>query len=207
MRTEVIRIAQKAKEASKILSRSTTATKNAVLLQMAEALMEQAVGIKGKNAMDCAAAQQKGLSPAMIDRLTVSDKTIEEMARGLREVANLPDPVGEVTGMWKRPNNLLVGRMRIPLGVIGIIYESRPNVTADAAGLCLKSGNAVILRGGSEAFHSNQVIAGILQDEAERGGIPREAISIIPFPEREAIYDLLQLEELLPDLAQSVVPA
>ncbi|MCD6353118.1 MAG: glutamate-5-semialdehyde dehydrogenase, partial [Proteobacteria bacterium] len=169
--------------------------------------------LKEENARDLHLAQNKGLSNALIDRLTITDKIIEDMAGGLREVANLPDPVGEITGMWKRPNGLLVGNMRIPLGVIGIIYESRPNVTADAAGLCLKSGNAVVLRGGSEAIHSNRVIADILQKEAGKTGIPREAISFIPISDREAVYALLQLEELIDviiprggeDLIRSVV--
>ena len=137
------------------------------------------------------------LSAAMMDRLTLKDATIESMAAGLREVAALPDPVGKVTSMWKRPNGLLVGRMRIPLGVIGIIYESRPNVTADAAALCLKSGNAVILRGGSEAIHSNLAIARILQGCLRKAGIPEAAIQVIPTTEREAVYELLQLEELI----------
>lgn len=197
LQKEVVQIAHKAKDASKIIAKTPTGIKNQALLRMAGALLEHSVKVKEENAHDLALAQKKGLSKPMIDRLTITDKTIEDMAKGLREVANLPDPVGEITGMWRRPNNLLVGRVRIPLGVIGIIYESRPNVTADAAGLCLKSGNAVILRGGSEAFHSNQMIANILQDEAEKSGIPRETISIIPFSEREAVYELLKLESLI----------
>jgi len=194
---QVVSIAQKAKEASKIVGRLSTEKKNEALLRMADALISNASRLKKENANDLALARKKGLSNAMTDRLTISDKTIEAMAGGLREVANLPDPVGEVTGMWRRPNNLLVGRMRVPLGVIGIIYESRPNVTADAAGLCLKSGNAVILRGGSEAIHSNRVIGSILQEEAEKCEIPGDAIAIIPIPDREAVYELLKLEELI----------
>ena len=164
---------------------------------MAETLIANSSRLKEANTKDVTLAQKSSLSSALIDRLVITDKTITEMASGLREVANLPDPVGEVTGMWRRPNNLLVGRMRIPLGVIGIIYEARPNVTADAAGLCLKSGNAVILRGGSEAFHSNLYIADILQTEAEKEGIPRDAISFFPITDREAVYALLQLENLI----------
>jgi glutamate-5-semialdehyde dehydrogenase len=133
----------------------------------------------------------------MIDRLTLKESTIEGIARGLREVAALPDPVGKVTSMWRRPNGLLVGRMRIPLGVIGIIYESRPNVTVDAAALCLKSGNAVILRGGSEAIHSNIAIAQILRSVLKKGAIPEEAIQVIPMTEREAVREMLQLEEYI----------
>jgi glutamate-5-semialdehyde dehydrogenase len=194
---EVVAIAKKAKESSRIIARTSTEKKNKALLRMADALIANSARLKAENDRDIAFAREKGLSNALIDRLTITDKTIEDMAEGLREVARLPDPVGEVTSMWRRPNNLLVGRMRIPLGVIGIIYESRPNVTADAAGLCLKSGNAVILRGGSEAFHSNRVIGSILQEEAEKSGIPRDAISIIPIPDREAIYELLKLEKLI----------
>jgi glutamate-5-semialdehyde dehydrogenase len=193
----VLGIAQGAKKASRILSRLPTEKKNKALGRMSEALIANAARLKEENTKDVTLAQKSALSSALIDRLTITDKTITEMASGLREVASLPDPVGEVTGMWRRPNNLLVGRMRIPLGVIGIIYEARPNVTADAAGLCLKSGNAVILRGGSEAFHSNLFIADILQLEAEKEGIPREAISFFPITDREAVYALLQLEDLI----------
>ena len=213
IQNEVLAIARKAKEASRITAKISTGTKNKALLRMADALIANGSRLKEENARDLHLAQNKGLSNALIDRLTITDKIIEDMAGGLREVANLPDPVGEITGMWKRPNDLMVGRMRIPLGVIGIIYESRPNVTADAAGLCLKSGNAVILRGGSEAIYSNRAIADILQKEAEKTGIPREAISFISISDREAVYALLQLEELIDviiprggeDLIRSVV--
>jgi glutamate-5-semialdehyde dehydrogenase len=131
----------------------------------------------------------------MIDRLVLDEKRIGDMASGLREVAELPDPVGEITGMWRRPNGIQVGRMRIPLGVIGIIYESRPNVTADAAGLCLKSGNAVVLRGGSESIHSNKAIGGILKNELERMGLPAAALQVVATTAREAVTELLKLEE------------
>ena len=194
---QVLTIAQSAKKASRIVGRLSTEKKNKALCRMAEALIANAARLKEENSKDVTLAQKNALSSALIDRLLITDKTITEMASGLREVAHLPDPVGEVTGMWRRPNNLLVGRMRIPLGVIGIIYEARPNVTADAAGLCLKSGNAVILRGGSEAFHSNLFIVDILQKEAEQEGIPREAISFLPITDREAVYELLQLENLI----------
>lgn len=197
IREQVVTIAQKTKQASHIIATADTRRKNDALIGMAEALVDQASRLKEENARDVKAARAMGLSSALIDRLTVTDKTIQDMASGLREVASLPDPVGEVTRMWKRPNNLMVGRMRIPLGVIGIIYESRPNVTADAAGLCLKSGNAVILRGGSEAIHSNLAIGSILKAEAEKAGIPSDAISLIPITDREAIYELLQLEDFI----------
>ena len=197
IKEQVLTIAQNAKKASRILGRFSDDKKNKALGRMAEALGDNAARLKEENSKDVSLAQKSGLSGALIDRLLITDKTITEMASGLREVANLPDPVGEVTGMWRRPNNLLVGRMRIPLGVIGIIYEARPNVTADAAGLCLKSGNAVILRGGSEAFHSNLFIADILQKAVEKEGIPRDAVSFVPITDREAVYALLQLEDLI----------
>ncbi|MCR4286681.1 MAG: gamma-glutamyl-phosphate reductase, partial [Deltaproteobacteria bacterium] len=145
IKDEVLAIARSAKDASLVLSRLDTAIKNKALINMADALVKNALSLKEENRKDLLVAEKKGLSKAMLDRLALTDKVIAGMAAGLREVAALPDPVGEVSRMWKRPNGLMVGRMRIPLGVIGIIYEARPNVTADAAGLCLKSGNAVIL--------------------------------------------------------------
>jgi glutamate-5-semialdehyde dehydrogenase len=162
---------------------------------MAEGLLERREDIRRENESDLSAAREKGLSSSMIDRLTLNEKTLHSMAEGLREVAALPDPVGEVTGMWKRPNGLLVGRVRIPLGVIGFIYESRPNVTVDAAGLCLKSGNAVILKGGSEAIHSNLMLAEVLRDALHASGLPHKAIQVIPTTERAAVRVLLSLEE------------
>jgi len=162
---------------------------------MAEELLRNRDRILSANQRDVTAAREKGLSAAMIDRLTVKDATLAAMARGLREVAALPDPVGKVTSMWRRPNGLLVGRMRIPLGVIGIIYESRPNVTVDASALCLKSGNAVILRGGSEAIHSNLAIASVLQEALQKSPLPDHAIQVIPFTDREAVSILLSLDE------------
>jgi glutamate-5-semialdehyde dehydrogenase len=148
-----------------------------------------------ENRKDLASAEKNRLSSPLIDRLRLTHPVIHGMAEGLREVARLPDPVGEVVKMWKRPNGLMVGRMRIPIGVIGIIYESRPNVTADASGLCLKSGNSVILRGGSEAFHSNQAIGQILRQVLIKMGFPQDAIQIFPHTEREAVREMLQLED------------
>ena len=166
-------------------------------MDKAEVLISKTDMLIGENAKDIEKGKQMGLSAAMIDRLALGKSTIEGIAKGLREVAALPDPVGKVTSMWRRPNGLLVGRMRIPLGVIGIIYESRPNVTVDAAALCLKSGNAVILRGGSEAIHSNIAIAGILQSVLKKRNIPEEAVQVIPMTEREAVREMLQLEEYI----------
>jgi glutamate-5-semialdehyde dehydrogenase len=191
----VKKIAEDALAASRRLARSSTDIKNAALLRMADELIRHRDLIVSENERDVRAAGEKGLSIAMIDRLTVKDATLQAMAQGLREVAALPDPVGRVTSMWRRPNGLLVGRMRIPLGVIGIIYESRPNVTVDASALCLKSGNAVILRGGSEAIHSNLAIASVLQDVLKESPLPDKAIQAIPFTDREAVSTMLQLDE------------
>ena len=194
---KILQIAEKAKDASEKLAALPSGVKDGALLRMADGLTAKADFLKEENGKDVAYAREKGLSGAMIDRLTLTDATIEAMAKGLREVAALPDPVGKVTAMWRRPNGLLVGRMRIPLGVIGIIYESRPNVTADAAALCLKSGNAVILRGGSEAIHSNRAIAGILQDALREQGIPEGAIQVVPTTDREAVTEMLKLEDFI----------
>jgi glutamate-5-semialdehyde dehydrogenase len=191
------KIAEDALTASRRLSHISANTKNAGLLRMADELILHRDFILSENSRDLTGAREKGLSAAMVDRLTVKDATIETMAQGLREVAALPDPVGKVTSMWRRPNGLLVGRMRIPLGVIGIIYESRPNVTVDASALCLKSGNAVILRGGSEAIHSNLAIASVLQDVLKESPLPAKAIQIIPFTDREAVSTMLQLDECI----------
>ena len=181
--------------AAAVLSVLSAADKNRILRAVGAALRENASYLQEENARDVAAAAEKGLPAAMIDRLTLKEATIAAMAAGCDEVAALDDPVGKITSMWRRPNGLLVGRMRIPLGVIGIIYESRPNVTVDAAALCLKSGNAVILRGGSEAINSNRAVAGIITDVLKRGPLPPEAIQLVPMTDREAVYELLQLEE------------
>ncbi len=197
IKESVLKIAQDARQASLGLSKLSTSVKDKALLAMADALVKDAKFLKEANAKDIDAAKKKGISGAMLDRLTLTDKTISGMAEGLREVSRLPDPVGEVSKMWKRPNGLQVGRMRIPIGVIGIIYEARPNVTADAAGLCLKSGNAVILRGGSEAIHSNNAIAKILTHAATEAGVPGRSIQVIPIAEREAVLEMLKLEEYI----------
>jgi glutamate-5-semialdehyde dehydrogenase len=194
---KIRKIAAEARAASLAMARLSSAAKNELLLKMAEALVANAPRIVEENAKDLSAGEQKGLSAAMLDRLMLNESRVKAMADGLREVAALPDPVGEVTRMWKRPNEITVGKMRIPLGVIGIIYESRPNVTSDAAALCLKAGNAVVLRGGSEAIHSNVAIAGLLQQEMGKLGIPAAALSLIPFPEREGVTEMLKQEELI----------
>ena len=190
-------IAAGARQASITMARLSSGAKNDLLVAMADALIAATRELIAENGKDLAAGREKGLSDAMLDRLMLNDSRIKGMSEALREVASLPDPVGSVDKMWLRPNGLQVGKMRIPLGVIGIIYESRPNVTADAAALCLKAGNAVVLRGGSEAIHSNLAIAAILRAEMRRAGIPEEALSLIPFTEREGVLEMLKQEELI----------
>ena len=190
-------LAREAKKAARTLSSLSSEIKNRALLRMADRLVEETARLVAENRKDLDGAEAKGLSGAMVDRLRLTEGSIADMARGLREVAALPDPVGLVTSMWKRPNGLQVGRMRIPLGVIGIIYESRPNVTADAAGLCLKSGNGAILRGGSEAIHSNLAITAILKESLRLEGIPEEAIQIVATTDRTAVEELLTLEDYI----------
>ncbi|MEI6206981.1 MAG: glutamate-5-semialdehyde dehydrogenase [Desulfuromonadales bacterium] len=192
---EVCKIARDARQASLVMARLSTTAKNAMLMKMADALENAAPELIAENGKDLEAGWQRGLSPAMIDRLMLDEKRIGGIADALREVAALPDPVGEVTRMWKRPNDLMVGKMRIPLGTIGIIYESRPNVTADAAALCLKAGNAVILRGGSEAINSNLAIAAVLRQVMKEMRIPEAALSLIHFTERDGVLEMLKQEE------------
>ena len=192
---QVVTIAKNAREASLIMARTSTTIKNDMLLNMAIALENSAPTLIAENRKDLETGQQKGLSSAMLDRLMLNEGRIKGIADALREIAALPDPVGEVTKMWKRPNELMVGKMRIPLGTIGIIYESRPNVTADAAALCLKAGNAVVLRGGSEAIHSNRAIAAVLQGVLKEMKLPEAVLSLIPFTEREGVLEMLKQEE------------
>ena len=190
-------MAQKAKKAARTLISLSTETKNSLLRQMAAALEENQPFIQQENQKDLVAGQKKGLSAAMLDRLELSDKVMAGMIGGLLEVATLPDPVGEVLGLTKRPNGLMVGRMRVPLGVIGMIYESRPNVTVDAAALCLKAGNAIILRGGSEAIHSNLALAEVLQGVLVARGLDPAAIQVVPITDRAAVTVLLAQEEFI----------
>jgi len=194
---EVQAKARAAKEASRVLALAPTRTKNEVLTQMARGLEEKAATILEANRADLARARSKGLTRAFVDRLTLTDGRIEEMATGVRQVAALPDPVGEVVETWHRPNGLEISRVRVPLGVIGFIYESRPNVTADAAALCLKSGNAVVLRGGSEAIESNTVIAQLLAKSVEKAGLPADVIQYVDTPDRAAVMALLTLDRYL----------
>ncbi|QGP92456.1 Gamma-glutamyl phosphate reductase [Neomoorella glycerini] len=186
-----------AREAARTLANLNTARKNEALLAMARALEEEKDFILAANARDMAAGKEKGLSRAMLDRLLLNERRIQDMAVGLRELVALPDPVGEVTSMWTRPNGLQIGRLRVPLGVIGIIYEARPNVTVDAAGLCLKTGNAVILRGGSEAFNSNRALTQVISRAAAAAGMPEGAIQLIETTDREAVNLLLRANDYL----------
>ena len=187
-------MAQRAKHASRSLANLSSAKKNKILQKVAEILSERKTSIQAENRKDLQIGKEKGLSEAMLDRLALTDNVLESIRQGLFEVINLPDPIGQVTEMVKRPNDLLVGRMRVPLGVIGMIYESRPNVTIDAAALCLKAGNSVILRGGSEAIHSNLALASVLQDALSKTGVSPEAVQVVPTTDRGAVTTLLNQE-------------
>ena len=190
-------MAKEAKTASRGLRSLGSAQKDDALLKMAEKLLEHKESIIAENRKDLLAAREAGLSSAMLDRLTLNEAVIVSMADGLREVAALPDPVGEVTGMRKRPNGLLVGRVRIPLGVIGFIFESRPNVTIDAGALCLKAGNAVILKGGSEAIHSNLILGKLMAKALNEADIPEKAVQVVPTTERASVNALISLDDYL----------
>ena len=184
-----------ARIASRELSRASTKSKNHALLTIASGIRDAADILKTQNDLDLVAGRAKGLDAALLDRLELTDSRIEAMAEGLEQIANLTDPVGEVNNMRYLPSGIQVGQMRVPLGVIGIIYESRPNVTADAAGLCIKSGNATILRGGSEAFHSNQAIAHCIQNGLKQAGLPAEAVQVVETIDREAVGQLITMTE------------
>jgi glutamate-5-semialdehyde dehydrogenase len=187
-------IVERAQSAARQLAQLPSEVKNDALMRMAATLEADEAALMTRNAHDVEGARARGLSSAMIDRLRLTPQRLRDMARGLREIAALADPIGEVTRMWRRPNGLEIGTMRIPLGVIAFIYESRPNVTADAAGLCLKSGNAVILRGGSEAIQSNLALRELLSKAAVAAGIPEDALQMIPITDRQAIFELLKME-------------
>jgi glutamate-5-semialdehyde dehydrogenase len=186
-------VGERARAAARAMARAQTAAKNAALLAMANAIEAQQSALLDANARDLDAGRAQGLDAALLDRLELNPARIAAMAEGLREIAALPDPVGAISDMNFRPSGIQVGRMRVPLGVIGIIYESRPNVTADAAGLCLKAGNAAILRGGSEAAHSNQAIALCIQQGLEQAGLPREAVQVIETTDRAAVGELITM--------------
>jgi glutamate-5-semialdehyde dehydrogenase len=188
-------VGQAARAASRRMAMADTNAKNHALENIATAILLASSKLLAENAKDVAAAKANGLDPASIDRLTLTEKTIKGMAEGLRQIAALPDPIGEISDMKYRPSGIQVGKMRVPLGVIGIIYESRPNVTADAAGLCLKSGNACILRGGSEAIHSNQAIAACVHQGLREAGLPETAVQVVNTTDRAAVGELITMKE------------
>lgn len=191
------RLGQAAREASRVLARASTAQKNRALQAAASALDAARPELVAANELDLAAARANGLEPAMVDRLALTPAVIDSMIEGLRQVATLPDPIGEIQGMRYLPSGIQVGKMRVPLGVIGIIYESRPNVTIDAASLCLKSGNATILRGGSEAIHSNQAIARCIQQGLAEAGLPAAAVQVVETTDRAAVGALISMPEFV----------
>ncbi|MDX1755801.1 MAG: glutamate-5-semialdehyde dehydrogenase [Marinobacter sp.] len=186
-------VGERARAAATVVARSTTAMRNRALLATAEALDAARSELAMANAKDLEKGRENGLEPAMLDRLELTPARIDTMIEGLRQVAGLPDPIGEITDMTYRPSGIQVGRMRVPLGVIGIIYESRPNVTVEAASLCLKSGNATILRGGSEAIHSNQAIAACITRGLSDAGLPEEAVQVIKTTDRAAVGELITM--------------
>ncbi len=188
-------IGTQARAASVAMAKATTAQKNQALETIADMLLADKAALQTANEQDLTAGQAKGLDAALLDRLALNDHRIQSMAEGLRQIASLPDPIGEITDLRYRPSGIQVGRMRVSLGVIGIIYESRPNVTADAAGLCLKAGNATILRGGSEAIHSNQAIARCIQQGLEAVGLPHTAVQVIETTDRAAVGELLRMKQ------------
>lgn len=188
-------VGERAREASRIMAKTDTATKNQVLLNIADLIVESEEKLLEANGLDLAVGKTNGLDAALLDRLELTPERIKSMADGLRQVAELPDPIGEISAMEERPSGIKVGRMRVPLGVIGIIFESRPNVTADAAGLCLKSGNATILRGGSEAINSNQAIAACIKEGLLSCGLPGNAAQVIETTDRAAVGELLKMSE------------
>ncbi|BBU68603.1 glutamate-5-semialdehyde dehydrogenase [Fluviibacter phosphoraccumulans] len=188
-------LAKDARAASRGMARASTEQKNNALLTLARLIREQAPALRAANELDLTAARKAGLEAAMLDRLTLSDKGIESMAEGVEQIATLPDPVGSITDMNTRPSGIQVGKMRVPLGVIGIIYEARPNVTADAAALCIKSGNATILRGGSEALNSNRAIAALVQQSLAESGLPAQGVQCIDTTDRAAVGILITLRD------------
>ena len=197
LQTEILDIGRRARAAARLLARASTGQKNEALRAMADAIVATGDAILSANAQDVANAGAKGLAAPMIDRLTLDTKRLAAMANGIRDVVELPDPVGEVIREWTRPNGLRISKVRVPIGVIGIIYESRPNVTSDATVLCTKTGNATILRGGSEAIHSNGAIAAALSVGAVRAGLPADSVMFIFTTDREAVKHLCAMDQYL----------
>ncbi|GGI54103.1 glutamate-5-semialdehyde dehydrogenase [Oxalicibacterium solurbis] len=195
-------VGQRARKASHAMAKADTAAKNQALMLIAAAIRRDADALRAANKKDLDAARANGLEPAMLDRLTLSDKAIATMAEGLEQIVSLPDPIGEISNMKYRPTGIQVGQMRVPLGVIGIIYEARPNVTVDAAGLCIKSGNATILRGGSEALHCNQALAKLVSEGLAGAGLPADAVQIVETTDRAAVGELITM----PQYVDVIVP-
>jgi glutamate-5-semialdehyde dehydrogenase len=193
----MLTLGQQARSAAREIARADTALKNQALNTIADNIDNVAEQLKQANALDLKAGKDKGLDDALLDRLELTDARIASMSEGLRQIAALPDPIGEVAEITERPSGIKVGRMRVPLGVIAIIYESRPNVTADAAGLCLKAGNACILRGGSEAFHSNQAIAGCIRKGLEASGLSGDVVQVVETTDREAVGEMLKMKDFI----------
>ena len=195
IKSYMTQIGRQAREAAGIMAKADTATKNRALLLIAEAIRREVTQLREANEKDLAAARAKGLEAALLDRLTLSDKAIETMASGLEQIASLADPIGAVSNLGLQRSGIQVGQMRVPLGVIGIIYEARPNVTVDAAGLCIKSGNATILRGGSEAITCNQVLAGLVKEGLKKAGLPENAVQVVETVDRAAVGELITMTE------------
>ncbi|HJW54690.1 MAG TPA: glutamate-5-semialdehyde dehydrogenase, partial [Burkholderiaceae bacterium] len=195
-------VGQRARKASRTMAKADTAARNLALALIAAAIRRDADALRAANQLDLEAARANGLAPAMLDRLTLSDKAIATMAQGLEQIIALPDPIGEISNMKYRPTGIQVGQMRVPLGVIGIIYEARPNVTVDAAGLCIKSGNATILRGGSEAIHCNQALAKLVTEGLAGAGLPADAVQIVETTDRAAVGELITM----PQYVDVIVP-
>ena len=197
IKTYIQTLGQRAKTASQALARASTSQKNSALQAIADHIRRELIPLKAANAKDIARARQNHLDEASIDRLTLSDRAISTMLDGLEQIIALPDPIGEITQLKYRPTGIQVGQMRVPLGVIGIIYESRPNVTIDAAALCLKSGNAAILRGGSESIESNKLLADLIRQALQHSGLPEDTIQIVETTDREAVGEMIRLQEFI----------
>ncbi|GJI97887.1 gamma-glutamyl phosphate reductase [Duganella caerulea] len=195
-------LGQQARKASRAMARADSATRNRALTLIADAIERDAAQLRAANQLDMDAAAANGLAPAMLDRLALSDKAIATMVEGLRQIVALPDPIGEISGLKFRPTGIQVGQMRVPLGVIGIIYESRPNVTVDAAGLCIKSGNATILRGGSEAIHCNRALAKLVKEGLLGAGLPEDGVQVVDTTDRAAVGALITM----PQYVDVIVP-
>ncbi len=197
IKTYMTQVGQQARQASRIMAKADTGIKNRALTLIAAAIRRDAAILREANEQDLAAAQSNGLETAMIDRLSLTDQGIATMAEGLEQIIALPDPIGEITNLRFRPTGIQVGQMRVPLGVIGIIYEARPNVTVDAAGLCIKSGNATILRGGSEAIHCNRALAKLVREGLAGAGLPEQAVQVIDTTDRAAVGALITMPEFV----------